>query len=310
MAIGIGQLAYELPQTRCTVDELRRAGLVRSEADVLREFGFESVYIDHDQQHGLRLAACRRVLEAGDVDPDDVEALLVYQGMQSSEVREPEDVLEFFRYPAARLRAELGLATASALGMSQQGCSGLLTSIELAARLLPSSPRRAVLCVAGDSLPPQSMREIMFNAMSDAAAALLVEKDAACNRIVHVMQRVHPYYWDSPIRQDELMASYFPIAQRTILECMDEAGLALSDIRWLVPHNVSRRSWEILARLLAFPEDRIWTKNIPRVGHTISCDHVVNLVDMAAEGALRPGDKLLLFTFGFGASWSCLVLEH
>ena len=43
MAIGIGQLAYELPQTRCTVDELRRAGLVRSDADVLREFGFESV---------------------------------------------------------------------------------------------------------------------------------------------------------------------------------------------------------------------------------------------------------------------------
>ena len=38
--------------------------------------------------------------------------------------------------------------------------------------------------------------------------------------------------------------------------------------------------------------------------------YVVNLVDMAAEGALRPGDKLLLFTFGFGASWSCLVLEH
>jgi 3-oxoacyl-[acyl-carrier-protein] synthase-3 len=194
--------------------------------------------------------------------------------------------------------------------VSQQGCSGLLTSIDLAARMLATSPRRAVLCVAGDSLPPRSTREVMYNLMSDAAAALLVEKGATRNRIVHVTQRVHPYYWDSPARQEELMASYFPIAQRTIIECLDEAGLAFSDVRWLVPHNVSKRSWEILARLVDFPEDRIWTKNIARVGHTVSCDHVVNLVDMTAEGALEKGDKLLLFTFGFGASWSCLILEH
>jgi len=310
MSVGIAHLAYELPATRHTVDELHQAGLVRSAAGVLRDFGFESVYVDDEQQHGMRLAASRRVLAESGVGPDDVEALLVYQGVMSSEARESEDVLELFRYPAARLRAELGLATANALALSQQGCSGLLTSIDLAARMLATSPRRAVLCVAGDSLPPRSTREVMYNVMSDAAAALLVEKGAARNRIVHVTQRVHPYYWDSPARQEQLMASYFPIAQRTITECLDEAGLAFSDVRWLVPHNVSKRSWEILARLVAFPEDRIWTKNIARVGHTVCCDHVVNLVDMAAEGALKRGDKLLLFTFGFGASWSCLILEH
>ena len=27
-------------------------------------------------------------------------------------------------------------------------------------------------------------------------------------------------------------------------------------------------------------------------------------------GTLKCGDKLLLFNFGFGANWSCLILEH
>jgi 3-oxoacyl-[acyl-carrier-protein] synthase III len=36
----------------------------------------------------------------------------------------------------------------------------------------------------------------------------------------------------------------------------------------------------------------------------------MNLSDMADENAMAPGDLLLLFTFGFGASWSCLLLEH
>jgi 3-oxoacyl-[acyl-carrier-protein] synthase III len=31
---------------------------------------------------------------------------------------------------------------------------------------------------------------------------------------------------------------------------------------------------------------------------------------MNREGALTQGDYLLLFTFGFGASWTSLILQH
>ncbi|MDQ3856008.1 MAG: hypothetical protein M3281_06390, partial [Chloroflexota bacterium] len=118
------------------------------------------------------------------------------------------------------------------------------------------------------------------------------------------------YYWDTPRREQELLAAYFPMAQRAIQGALDKAGLAPSDVAWFVPNNVSLRSWEILAGLLGVPLGRVWTRNIEKVGHTVSCDHVINLVDMEREGALRSGDYLLLFTFGFGATWSCLVLQH
>src|SRR3981081_589862 len=100
------------------------------------------------------------------------------------------------------------------------------------------------------------------------------------------------------------------MAQRAICAAVEQAGLRLSDIRWIVPSNVSLRSWTILAELLKIPATRIWSKNIARVGHTVCCDHVINLRDMPGEATPETADLLLLFTSGFGASWTSLILQH
>lgn len=215
-----------------------------------------------------------------------------------------------FRYPVARVAERLGLSRANALALSQQGCSGLLSAIHIAGDIACASGDGPVLCLAADSLPPGDTREIMYNVMSDAASAVVVDAASQRNRIVAFHQRSEAAYWDTPALQPELVAAYFPMAQRTILEALERAGLGLDAIRWFVPSNVSLRSWTILADLVKIPLERIWTQNIARVGHTVSCDHVINLVDMEKSGALTPGDLLLLFTFGFGASWSVMILRH
>ena len=43
---------------------------------------------------------------------------------------------------------------------------------------------------------------------------------------------------------------------------------------------------------------------------TIAADHAINLCDAAKAGKVKPGDYLLLFTFGFGAHWACTILQH
>ena len=63
-------------------------------------------------------------------------------------------------------------------------------------------------------------------------------------------------------------------------------------------------------RVLEFPREKLFDRNIARHGHTMSADNLVNLQDLMDEGALNKGDHLLLFTFGFGLNWSCLVLRH
>jgi 3-oxoacyl-[acyl-carrier-protein] synthase-3 len=312
--VGITQAAYNLPANRLEVEELERAGLTASPAAVLRDFGFESCYLcpPGEDITGLAVDSGKRALERAGRSPEDIDRAFLYSGLGSFENASArvDNPLELFRYPAARAHHLLGLGQAPAMALSQRGCSGLLSALHVASQLLQTSERPAVLCLAADALPPGSRREIMYNLMTDAAGALLVERDSPRNRILLFHEKVQSYYWDTPLHEQELLAAYFPMAQRVISECLQQAGLEMCDVRWFVPHNVSLRSWRILADVLSIPIERVWTANIARVGHTVSCDHIINLADMEEQGALSPGDYLALFTFGFGASWSCMVLQH
>lgn len=317
-SIGISHLAYQLPGGPIALEDLESRAQLTSPASLLREFGFNRCYAAGEgaQWGALAVACAQKVMRQAGLCPADLEALCVYSanapdsagGGEQQPGREGE--LAPFRYPAARLHFELGLGDVPLLGFAQRGCCGLLAMIDVATRLLQGTEKRAMLCVAQDRLPPGSRREIMYNVVSDAAGALVLEKESPRNRLITFHQRIQTYYWDTPRREEELLAAYFPMAQRVIDECLHLSNLTVEQIAWFVPTNVSERSWAILAEILSVPPGRIWLRNIPRIGHTISCDQIINLADMEEQGAVSSGDYLLLFTFGFGASWSCLILQH
>ena len=319
-SIGISQLAYRLPGAPIPLEDLESRAQLTSSAALLREFGFDRCHAASDNAplEPLALACAREVTGQARLRPADLESFCVYSAVGSAldsdsvghRTAGTEDALAPFRYPAARLHFELGLGDVPLLSFAQRGCCGLLAMIDVAARLLQGADQRAVLCVAQDRLLPGRGREIMYNVVSDAAGALVLEKHAPRNRLIHFHQRVQTYYWDTPRREQELLAAYFPMAQRVIGECLRRSNLTVEQIAWFVPTNVSVRSWTILADILRVPPERIWLRNIPRTGHTISCDQIINLADMEAQGAIASGDYLVLFTFGFGASWSCLILQH
>ncbi len=312
--VGLTHMAYRLPTTRLGLDEAAGGGLLTSEVSFLRDIGFGHCFVE--QNHlGLEdmVVECgQELLTRSAIPREDVRWLFRCSGLTNEMPvdRADDPILARFRYPIGRSQEGLDLPAASGMALSQQGCSGLLSSLRLAERLLYGDDAGAVLCLAGDLLPAGAKREILYNVMSDAAGAVLVTKDADKNRILHFEQHTMPYYWDTPRHTTEMLASYFPLAQRVISRSLAKSGLTMDDVAWIVPHNVSLRSWTILADLLGVSSTRIWTDNIARVGHTISCDHLINLCDMAQQGVLRSGDVLLLFTFGFGATWTCLLIEH
>lgn len=314
-SIGITHLAYKLPDSKISLEKLESDHKTSSPAKLLREFGFENCYTQNnsDDLNKLIIEAGEEILQQSKISPEEIKTLFLYSGLGEILTANPkteEQTLKLFRYPIAEAKYKLGLLNANTIATSQQGCSGLLSTIVLASQLMESSGQEKTLCLTGDALPHDAPREIMYNIMSDAGAAILLEKNASKNKIVHFHEQHQPYYWDTPNHKDELLASYFPMAERTIANCLKEAGLSISDIKWFVPHNVSLRSWKILADLLHIPMEKIWTSNIARVGHTVSCDHIINLVDMERDKLLKKNDYLVLFTFGFGASWSCLILQH
>ena len=312
-SIGITRLAYQLPARAKTLRQLEEENHLESQASLLLEFGFEQAYVleKNEDLTALVQAAAAQALP-NDIR-DQVTDLLLVSGIETPrDMSGATRVADFFRYPVAELKHLLELPNACAMALSQQGCSGFLSSIRLAWALLESSKDEpaSILCVAADRLPDQLPRDVMYNVMSDATGAVLVSTQAEQNRIIQFHQETQAYYWDTPLRETELLAAYFPMAKRAIERTLEAAGLTHDAIAWFVPHNVSLRSWKILAELLDIPMEKIWTNNIARVGHTVSCDHIINLVDMERAGVLRKGDYLFLFTFGFGACWACMILQH
>jgi 3-oxoacyl-[acyl-carrier-protein] synthase-3 len=309
--IGIAAIEYILGSDTVSPETLETQGLLESPAARLREFGFACVRVSRQPSYVLATATARKLLETSCIDPGSVDALYYAGATPSSHAVETLDPLSAFSYPVAQLQYELELTQARAFGISQVGCLGMVSSVALARDFLRSNAGASrALCVSADVLPAGCKREIIYNVISDGACAVLIEKGCERNRILAHRQITKGYYWNSVERKNEIAAAYFPTAHNIIRDTLADAHLDLSNLAHIIPHNVSLRSWEILLGLLQIGREKLFAENISNFAHVIAADNFINLKDATQTGRLVHGDKLLLFTFGFGANWACMILEH
>lgn len=309
-SIGLTAISYVLPQAFLSLGELEARGLLASPVAAMEDFGFRGVHVSDRPADELALAALQRLVAETAIDPDSIDLLLYAGAIPESHRVAVQGALEGFTYPAARLLYEAGFVRASAIGISQAGCTGLMTAVALAADHLRAHPEanRAV-CVSADVLPDGASREIIYNVISDGACAVLVERNAPRNRILAHRQIAKGYYWSPGACRNELVAAYFPTARTLLREMLQDLGIGAADVALVLPHNVSLRSWQILLPLLGLPIDRLFADNIAGKGHVIAADNFINLKDAWDAGRVHAGDRLLLFNFGFGANWACLALQ-
>ena len=311
MSPGIGAIEYVLPADSFSLLQLADAGLLASSTSQLQDFGFDRCYISSEPADELALRAAAALIKNADVEPDSIDFLLYASALSQNHQLATEDSLSGFNYPAAKIQYELGLTRANVAGISQAGCTGLNYAIKFASDFLQANDNaNRILCISADVLPKGSKREIFYNVISDGACALLVERRPKRNHIIAQRSITKGYYWDCISRKNEIMAAYFPTAKNLVQELLRSAQCDPKDLRMVLPHNVSLRSWEILLDLIGVRKDQLFAENIPKKGHVIGADNWINLKDAMTSGALKPGDKLLAFNFGFGANWTATLIEH
>ncbi len=310
--LGIAAIAYAFPRARATVRELAAAGRLESGPEVMERFGFGTIHVAAEESpYDLALEASRAVMLRSAADPASV-GLLIHGGATGAGAFAPGGDAGpggEFRYPATRLQYELGLENAWTFGVNQVACTNLLSAVRIAGGLMQAEAMDRALCVMSEFFGPEATREQIYNCVSDAACALLLERGAARNRVVAAVQVTKGYYWDAEAMKAEIVASYFPTARHVIERTLNAAGWAADSVDWVIPHNVSHRSWEILLRLAPLPGARLWSGNIHRRGHTLAGDNFINLRDALDAGEVLPGQRLLLFSYGYGAHWTGLAVE-
>lgn len=321
-SVGIKALTYYLPKHTKSLEDLEKENKLISKAKVLKSFGFNKVKIAKNETHvDLAKKAVIDLLKTNAINPLDIDIIIFAGAMNHSfmvyeknyEIKNSliKNPMDLFKYPASKLQYELGISNASVIGLGQQGCSSLFSAIRVGRDMLISEDNvKNVLCVSSDVFPDKAIREVIYNVLSDGAGAVLLTKHTSVNKIIAISQITKGYYWDGDLRQNELIASYFPTAKNIILDTLKKANLKIADIDILIPHNVSMRSWDILLELIDFPKQKFYGQNIAKNGHSIGADNIVNLKDAIDSRKIKKGDLVLMFNFGFGVNWSCIILEH
>ncbi|HZA40270.1 MAG TPA: beta-ketoacyl-ACP synthase III [Actinomycetota bacterium] len=304
MGAALTAVGAALPSTRLENAELaERFGV--TEDWIVARTGIQSRRIASDEDSVVSLAttAGREVLTAADVDPQQVDVVIV--ATCSSGRQLPAN--------APLVATEIGARNAAAFDLNG-ACSGFLFSLAQATALVENGTARRVLVCGSDLLtrytdPDDRGSSILFG---DGAGAALVE------------------YFDGPsrlgpfnLRTDGSRASILAIPDgepylhmegrevyrhaveqmsASVAELLKDTSMSGDDVDLLVAHQANARILRAVADRLGFPMEKVLT-NIAQVGNTSAASIPLALADAYESGTISDGDNIVLTAFGAGFTW-------
>jgi len=224
------------------------------------------------------------------------------------EYKSSRDVKHLMDFPASHLQSDFDINGAMVMGLNQQACTSMISTLRVARALIMSDDNmNQVLCLTADRFPPGAIYEQSYNLISDGAAACLVSREPQGYRIIgchHITNGAMAQATD-----DETTGFYFNYTHQLITETLSRCGLVMDDIQWIISQNTNLKAWQILSSLLHFDRERVLAPSMAEVGHCISGDNIINLKYAEALNCMKSGDKILMNMAGFGLNWACIIVE-
>lgn len=218
--------------------------------------------------------------------------------------------------PLHELCRTLGLGRAIAFTVTHHGCASQLLAIDIAGRLLAADgdPDGLALILAGEKAFTRDAQLMPgISVFGEAAAACLVRPDGHRDRLLAYATSTQGEFDGRFTDFPELAARYereYPASLAAVIQAAAaRAGLSISQISLILPHNVNLLSWRRLCRRIGYPVDRVLLDNVPVTGHTFCADSFINYVTATERGLLHPGDAYLIVAGG-GATFSAMVCQH
>lgn len=214
------------------------------------------------------------------------------------------------------LKRAYGLQHAIAFSLTQQNCASGLVALDVAETLLPSlEADDHILILTGEkTFSPVVQLIPNTTVMGEAAAAVLVGNTGNGSRMVGLTSITLGQYCNvltgSPELRREFQEIYTPKLCDAILVAVEQAGLALHDIRYIIPHNVNLSSWKKVAACLSYPLERVYTSNVREIGHCFCSDPYINLQAVLDQELLQTDEYYLLVTVGLGVTFSVAVMQY
>jgi 3-oxoacyl-[acyl-carrier-protein] synthase-3 len=215
-----------------------------------------------------------------------------------------------------------GLVGASRAGALDVGsaCTGWLAGMSLACGQIESGRAQNALVVGADFLSrflDYSDRGTAPLFADGAGAAVVSAADGDERRIGPVLLHADHSGADlirlergkriSMQGQETFRAAVRCLSEVT-LEALDAAGVALGDIDLFVYHQANSRIIRAVGQRLGLEAERV-VDYVDRFANSSTATLPIALTVAESEGRLRPGDTVLLASFGGGFTWGATVIE-
>lgn len=312
---GVGSY---LPENRVTNDDLVARGVDTNDEWIVARTGIRARHLAAAGQTAsdLALVAAQRALEMAGVGAADLDLIIVATST-------PDFV---FPSTACLLQSKLGNKGAAAFDV-QAVCSGFIYALTIADKFIRSGSHRRALVVGAEVFS----RILDWNdrgtcvLFGDGAGAVVLEAgerpgllatalhaDGSHHGILSVPGNVcgGAVIGDPFLRMDG--QAVFKFAVRVLAdvgrECCDAAGIAPSEVDWLVPHQANIRIIEATAKKMELPMERV-VVTVDQHGNTSAASVPLALDAAVRDGRIRRGQKVMLEGVGGGFTWGAALLE-
>ena len=236
--------------------------------------------------------------------------------------------------PAATTLAHK-LGVRGVLAMDMDGaCSGFLYTLEVARAFVTLHPEANVLVAASEILSSRTNWSdrstcVLFG---DGAGVVVVSSSGPGMEVIDLMLSSdgqygplltvaggysgHPYKAGDTIDDDYFIKmngrEVFKHAVRNMseisMDLLQKHGLKPSDVDVLLPHQANLRILDAVGRKLGIPPEKVFS-NVQRYGNTSAASVPIALVEAVETGFIKPGDLVLITTFGGGLTWGSALVR-
>jgi len=237
---------------------------------------------------------------------------------------------ETFPSVATNIQARLGMTRGAAFDV-QAVCSGFVYAIAVADNFIKAGQARTVLVIGAETmsrLMDWSDRStcVLFG---DGAGAVVLEagegKGNASDRGVLATRlysdgRLHDLLYVDGGPSTTGTTGHLRMQGREVFKhavinttaaieaAANSAGVAVSELDWIVPHQANQRILDATARRLDLPADRI-ISTIAEHGNTSAASVPLALAVGVADGRIKRGDLVLMEAMGGGFTWGASLVR-
>jgi len=322
---GIGHC---VPETRLTNADFERMVDTNDEWITTRTgISERRVALNGETSSDLCFVAARQALEKAGMDAAELTHVLVA-------TFSPDAVIPS---TACLLSHHLGLAGRMSLDISA-ACSGFVYGLEMARAIIALHPTAKVLLAACDIVSSRvdytdRSTCVLFG---DGAGAVVITADSpelSGGRLLGVRVAsdgaagdlltikgggsATPYKLGDTVRRDFFVEmngrEVYKHAVRSMsgvcAEIMAENGFTPDDVDVFIPHQANLRIVEAVGKRLNMPEAKVFT-NLQKYGNTSAASVPLALSEATLEGFIKPGNLVLLGTFGGGFTWGSALIRY